>query len=158
MAQAVAALSIGPRALSNTPGPLSFYDLEIMARTLYGEVRGEPWAGKIAVAWVIRNRAEADLGRDNRPDWWGEGIAGVCLKPMQFSCWNAARDRKRLETAVSLKLADCLRAAFAVLTDEEPDPTSSATHYYANYIAEPKWAHGKQPTAVIGVHRFYKLA
>ena len=151
-------MSIVPRQLANTPAPLSFYDLEIMARTIYGEARGEKWAGKVAVAWVIRNRAEADLGRDNRPDWWGEGIAGVCLRPWQFSCWNAKdKMRPKIEAADSLKLADCIRVAFAVLTDEEPDPTKGATHYYASYIPEPKWAQGRTPTTVIGLHKFYRI-
>lgn len=151
-------MTIGPRTLPNTPAALTFYDLEIMARTLYGEARGEPWRGKIAVAWVIRNRAETDLGRDNRPDWWGEGVAGVCLKPWQFSCWNTADPmRPKIEAAGSLKLADCLRACFAVLTDEEPDPTEGATHYFADYIPEPHWAKGRTPTTVIGRHRFYRI-
>lgn len=56
-------------------------DIDILARTIYGEARGEPWEGKIAVAWVVRNRAE-------RGGWWGDTIREVCLKPWQFSCWN----------------------------------------------------------------------
>jgi len=149
---------IGPRTLSNTPGALSFFDFEVMVRTIYGEARAEPYVGKIAVAWVIRNRAEADLGKDARPDWWGEGVANVCLAPQQFSCWNA-NDlmRPKLLKANSVHLRDCIQAAWAVLTDEVPDPTHGATHYYADYIAEPKWAKGKAPTTQIGPHKFYKL-
>jgi len=152
-------MSIGPRTLNNTPSALSFYDLEIFVRTVFGEARGEPWRGKIAVAWVIRNRAELDLGRDNRPDWWGEGIAGVCLKPWQFSCWNAKDPmRPKIEAANSLKLTDCLRACFAVLTDEEPDPTHGSTHYFADYLNPiPKWAEGRTPTTVIGRHIFHRI-
>jgi len=63
-------------------------DRDILARTLWGEMRGEGVAGQIAVAWSIRNRVEMDLHNDGKPDWWGEGYAGVCRKPYQFSCWN----------------------------------------------------------------------
>ena len=59
-------------------------DRDILARTLWGEARGESLAGQIAVAWTIRNRVND--GKDK--SWWGEGYAGVCQKPYQFSCWN----------------------------------------------------------------------
>ena len=59
-------------------------DRDILARTLFGEARGEGLVGQIAVAWTIRNRVEDGKAKS----WWGEGYAGVCLKPYQFSCWN----------------------------------------------------------------------
>ena len=57
-------------------------DLDILARTLYGEARGEysssgP-AALIAVGNVIVNRFEKG-GR------FGKTLAEVCLKPKQFS-------------------------------------------------------------------------
>lgn len=55
-------------------------DLNILTLTIYGEARGEPREGKVGVAWSARNRATADLWSDDRNDWWGEGIAGVCLR------------------------------------------------------------------------------
>src|SRR3546814_20461789 len=64
-------------------------DIEALSRTLYGEARGDDWRGKVAVAWSILNRATIDLHNDGTPDWWGEGVAGVCRKPWQDSCWNA---------------------------------------------------------------------
>ena len=33
-------------------------DRDILARTLWGEARGEELIGQIAVAWTIRNRVE----------------------------------------------------------------------------------------------------
>ena len=59
-------------------------DRDILARTLWGEARGESLAGQIAVAWTIRNRVNDGKAKS----WWGEGYAGVCQKPYQFSCWN----------------------------------------------------------------------
>lgn len=138
--------------------PVTFADLEIMTRTLYGEARGEIPAGQLAVAWCVRNRAELDLHQDGKPDWWGEGIAGVCQKPFQFSCWNADDPmRPKLLAAKSAQLKECLTACFAVLSGEAPDPTNGATHYYADTIPTPRWAVGKTPIAVIGAHRFFRL-
>lgn len=147
-------------------------DLTIMALTMWAEARSETNEGLAAVAWTIRNRAEADLWGDGKPDWWGEGIAGVCLKPWQFSCWNAgdpqsARLRSMLTggstDAGSLnakgladrRLQDCLVIARGVLDGAIEDPTQGATHYYADYIATPGWAKGKSPSVTIGRHRFF---
>ena len=57
-------------------------DAEILtlARTLYGEARGEPREGIEAVANVILNRVLS-----NR---YPNTIAKVCLQRLQFSCWN----------------------------------------------------------------------
>ncbi|AZD06253.1 Cell wall hydrolase [Pseudomonas chlororaphis] len=59
-------------------------DRDLLARTLWGEARGEGLAGQIAVAWTIRNRVNDGKAKS----WWGEGYAGVCQAPYQFSCWN----------------------------------------------------------------------
>lgn len=36
-------------------------DIDVLARTIWGEARGEGLAGQIAVGWCIRNRVEADV-------------------------------------------------------------------------------------------------
>lgn len=59
-------------------------DRDILARTLWGEARGESPVGQIAVAWTIQNRVNDGKAKS----WWGEGYAGVCQKPYQFSCWS----------------------------------------------------------------------
>ena len=52
-----------------------------MAKTMWGEARGEGKSGLVAVGWVIRNRCQSG-------GWFGNTIRKVCLKPYQFSCWN----------------------------------------------------------------------
>lgn len=132
-------------------------DLDIMARTIYGEARGESQIGRIAVGWVIRNRAEMDLGNDGLPDWWGEGIKGVCQRPWQFSCWNQNDPNRAKLLTVTHKDAAfkaCLTAARDVLLGSMADPTGGATHYHTASVAPP-WAKGLKHTTV-GRHRFYK--
>lgn len=134
----------------------------LVAQTVYGEARGEGYLGKCAVAWVIRNRVEADLNSDSKPDWWGEGYQAVVMKPQQFSCWNKGDPNLR-------KLLDefrpgrpqtmdgflCLHASMSVLTGMEPDPTRGATHYHTHAV-RPSWAKD-QDYLSIGNHRFYRL-
>lgn len=135
-------------------------DIDIVARTVYGEARGESRLGRVAVAYTIRNRVEADLFGDGKADWWGEGYEAVCLKPWQYSCWNANDpNRPILEklTDVNLIFSACKDIVREVLEDKITDPTYGATHYYnPKVVAEPKWAKGKSPCAIIGNHKFYK--
>ena len=126
--------------------------IDTLARTLYGEARGEPRRGKIAVAWVIRNRAI-------RPGWWGRGIIEVCLKPSQFSCWNANDPNRPKLTAVTVdspSFLRCYASAAGVLADVHEDPTNGATYYYADYIDRPGWARDMAETVRIGRHIFLK--
>lgn len=55
---------------------------KVVAKTLYGEARNQGEEGIRAVATVIYNRAKGNISR----------LAGVCLKPKQFSCWNGVED------------------------------------------------------------------
>ena len=45
-------------------------DRDILARSLWGEARGESLAGQIAVAWTIRNR----VNDGKTKSWWGEQL------------------------------------------------------------------------------------
>lgn len=64
------------KALSNRID-LSERDLSIAALTIYGEARGEPYAGKVAVAWVIRNRTEADIHGGIAVSMLGKAVAAA---------------------------------------------------------------------------------
>ena len=110
--------------------------------TLAGEAAGEPITGRVAVAWVIRNRVTADVGHDGRADWWGEGYAAVCLCLWQFSCWwekgapNTIRlfalaDRLLTNalTPIDRAMLDPLSAVVdGVMSGAIADPTDGATH------------------------------
>ena len=125
--------------------------LRAMAATIWGEARGEPFEGKVAVAWVIINRSRM-------PGWWGEDIRSVCTARWQFSCWfDAQAERVRFVDERNEKFAACLDVAKRVMAGEIADPTGGADHYYADYIAAPKWARGRTPTAKIGRHLFFRL-
>jgi spore germination cell wall hydrolase CwlJ-like protein len=127
-------------------------DLDVMARTIWGEARGEPLEGKVGVAWVIKNRVD-------HPGWWGHGIAGVCRQPWQFSCWNADDPNQAKLIGVTARdemFRDCLMVAAGVLSGNLSDPTGGANHYHARGAA-PNWAAGAAPTVRLRNHLFYRL-
>lgn len=130
-------------------------EVDVLARTLYGEARGETVRGKEAVACVIVNRVKR--ARDRGGYWWGDTIEHVCRKPWQFSCWNENDpNRKKIEAVEpGHKVFDtCLRIARRAVSGCLDDLTHGATHYHHASIA-PVWARGKAVCAEIGRHQFY---
>ena len=133
--------------------PVSFTagDLDVLARTVFGEARGQEFKGQLAVAWVVRNR----VARGKR---FSPTIAGVCLAALQFSCWN--RNDPSFMRLMTVSVPDpafvtALAAAGMVLTDQAPDPTMGADHYHATYVT-PTWAKEMRKTVQIGAHIFYR--
>ena len=115
---------------SETPEPVQPQDSEVdvMARTIYGEVRGEAYQGKIAVGWVIMNRVAFAQARDGY--WWGSTIREVCLKPWQFSCWNANDPNRKVIESVGPNdpnFSQCFDVAGRVVSGKVPNPVEGAT-------------------------------
>lgn len=132
--------------------------IKTVAQTIYGEARGEYYAENgglpslIAVANVIYNRFNQS----------GEKlIENICVKPKQFSCWNANDPNKIFMENITdrdpiYKL--CLQTAVKVINGEWPDITKGATHYYSAALKTPPyWATGRKPTIKIGKHVFFKI-
>lgn len=136
----------------------TFSDIEIIARTLYGEARGEvPKVGIIgleAVASVIWNRWRT------KPGYFGTTPREVCLKPYQFSCWNESDPNFKLLLAPKIQdgtFALCRMVAEEYLCGRGEDVVNGSDHYHALWINPPTWAQGKHPVIDIGTHRFYRL-
>lgn len=131
-------------------------DLEALWRTIYGEAEPGDALDALAIGHVIVNRVR----------WpnWPDTVRGVCYQPWQFSCWNPGAPRlehlNSVEPDASPWAAQCHRLAQGLLDGTaEPDPTQGATHYFATWAPEPRWAKGKVPTLETDggryVHRFY---
>ncbi|MFV0626348.1 MAG: cell wall hydrolase [Alphaproteobacteria bacterium] len=129
---------------------------EVLARTIYGEARGEDLEGKKAIACVILNRVR--LAKQNKKYvWWGSTIKEVCIKPWQFSCWNENDPNSKKIKAIKESdptFRDCLIVAENAVNGLLQDTTNGATHYHTKKIM-PKWARVKKPCAEIGNHLFY---
>ena len=113
-------------------------DLEIFARTLYGEGRNLPREEIEKIAWVIRNRVQ-DNGRENFPDTYAE----VCLQKYQFSCWNSLyhnqfKDSNQKEVRKNVlynqnAYAVCKAIARKVINASEiENPLENVQHYVLN--------------------------
>ncbi|MBI4576915.1 MAG: cell wall hydrolase [Planctomycetes bacterium] len=114
-------------------------DLEVLARVIHGEARGEPYAGKVAVGAVVLNRVRA-------PHYPGT-IRGVVFQRAQFSAvWDG---QYRLNPSPS-----AYQAARDALAGD--DPGLGALHYYNPYLVSPSWARGLRVTARIGRHVFLR--
>jgi hypothetical protein len=113
-------------------------DVDILARTLYGEAEGGNLNDANAIACVVLNR----IGRAH----WPDSAAAVCLQPWQFSCWNMNDpNRARILEAHGAWFDTCQTIALKALSGEIPDMTGGSTHYYATYCPKPKWANKKTP-------------
>lgn len=132
-----------------------FPDVQILARTIYGEARGEykncGTKALEAIGCVVRNRS---IERN-------QSIRDVCLAPSQFSCWNR-NDPNRLKilmvnTNDKLFLI-CLDIAQRIIENKISDFTYGSNHYYSKYLKSiPYWAKGRIPKITIGNHIFFKL-
>ncbi len=130
--------------------------VDVLARTIYGEARGEAVRGKEAVAAVVMNRVRVSHQKGGY--WWGDTVEAVCKKPWQFSCWNEGDvNLEKIRTVKpGHKVFDsCVRIARRALSGTLTDPTGGATHYH-HMDASPPWSRARAPLAEIGRHLFYK--
>ena len=126
---------------------------DTLARTLWGEARGEGQDGMEAVANVIIRRAAF-------PRWWGHDIRSVCLAPSQFSCWLPSDPNRAKLQAVDhsdTDFATALEIAERAIAQALPDRTNSADSYANLSSAHPIWANVARQTAIIGRHTFFRL-
>lgn len=133
---------------------------DTLARTIWGESRGEPRRGQAAVASIVMNRAR-------NPRWWGgsknkslaTNVIEVCVRPWQFSAWNPDTASRRQLLAITDKDA-AFRAALAIadeaLAGNLIDETYNSDHFHT-HGAKPLWSRGLKPITIIGGHRFFRL-
>lgn len=122
--------------------PLTQNDIELMARIVYAESRGEPYDGKIAVASVILNRV--------LDPQFPNSISEVIFQPYAFSC---VVDNEINVTPTT----ECYNAVYDAIYGI--DPTNEAVFFYNPDIATCSWMHNikKTDTTTIGHHQFFNV-
>src|SRR4051794_37091109 len=125
-------MSMGPIAF-----PATGEDIDVLARTIFGEARGEILAGQIAVAWTIRHRAEiAAVYRQAHGKWhphYGDGsIAQACKAHRQYDCWDQGDTNRLKLLGVTLDdpaFQQCHYVALGVIGGTLEDKMPTTTHY-----------------------------
>ena len=116
-------------------------DLQLMARAINGEARGEPYEGQVAVGAVILNRV-----KDSK---FPNTIAGVIY---QSGAFTAVADGQ-----INVPIAEgstVLKAAQDAMNGW--DPTGGALYYFNPNTATNKWIWSRPLIKTIGKHRFCK--
>lgn len=132
-----AALGITLTSGSISAGLYREKEVELLARLVNGEARGEPYIGQVAVAAVVLNRV--------RHDAFPNTISGVIFQTGAFDAvWDGQFD---LEPTAS-----CVRAARDALNGW--DPTGGCIYYYNPVTATNKWIRTRSVQLIIGKHAF----
>jgi N-acetylmuramoyl-L-alanine amidase len=116
---------------------LSENDLKIMANAVYGEARGEPFEGQVAVAAVILNRVNSP-SFPNTP-------SGVIFQPRAFTA--VADGQIYLEPNEQAR-----KAVEQALSGW--DPTGGCLYYFNPKTATSKWIWTRPQVKTIGQHIF----
>ena len=136
-------------------------DVELLARTLYGEARDQGEEGMTAVGNVVLNRL-------NKKSWYGDSIEEIIKMPYQFSVFNPETKPDEFEqddnykATISVTIDDpeyiaAREIALGLLEGKIKDNTGGATHYYNPDEANPSWIDSPKMKSLkkIGDHSFY---
>jgi len=130
-------LPTGQAAKATSAQPSSNRNLDLLAHLVYGEARGEPYIGQVAVAAVVINRT-----RDSR---FPNTIAGVIYQPGAFDAVSDGQINLAPNETAYKAAKDALNGW---------DPTGGALYYYNPRTATSKWIWSRKIVKVIGKHNF----
>lgn len=114
-------------------------DLQLMARAINGEARGEPYEGQVAVGAVILNRVKSSK--------FPNTIAGVIYQSGAFTAVADGQINQPIAEGSTV-----LKAAQDALNGW--DPTGGAIYYFNPATATNKWIWSRPLIKTIGKHRF----
>lgn len=128
-------LSGGGSSASN--GGYSNADVELLAKVISAEARGESYEGQVAVGAVILNR----VAHPSFPD----SLSGVVYQKGAFSCVNDSNWYAAVAESSKRAARDALNGW---------DPTGGAIYYYNPAKTNDKFMHSRTTIKTIGSHRF----
>lgn len=122
---------------SSTGGGTSSTDLNLLARVVYGEARGEPYTGQVAVAAVVLNRV--------RSASFPNSVAGVVYQSGAFDCVADGQINMTPNQSAYNAARDALNGW---------DPSYGCLFYYNPRTATSKWMLSRTVKLNIGNHAF----
>lgn len=116
---------------------LNIYEMDILAKVIYSEARGEPYTGQVAVGAVVMNRIQSALFPDN--------IRDVVFEPGAFSAVADGQYWLVPNRTAYLAALDAVRGW---------DPTHQSLYYFNPDTATSKWIWTRPQNLKIGQHIF----
>lgn len=114
-------------------------NVNLLARVVYGEARGEPYTGQVAVAAVVLNRVKSSK--------FPNTISGVVYQSGAFDAVADGQINMTPDTTAKKAAQDALNGW---------DPSYGAIYYFNPSTATNKWIWSRPITVTIGKHRFCK--
>lgn len=130
----LAAMGIFTKSGSSSGGQSN---INLLARIISAEARGEPYKGQVAVGAVVLNRME----HPSFPDT----MAGVIYQQGAFTALKDGQFNAPVAESAYRAARDALNGW---------DPVSGAIYYYNPVTATSKWIHDRPKIARIGKHIF----
>jgi N-acetylmuramoyl-L-alanine amidase len=135
--QTLAALGLPTGQQAGGAGASDNRDLNLLARVIHGEARGEPYVGQVAIGAVVLNRV-----RDSR---FPNTIAGVVYQPGAFDAVYDGQINLEPDTTAYNAARDALNGW---------DPTYGCVYYYNPATATSSWIWTRKIVLKIGKHNF----
>ncbi|MBQ6540289.1 MAG: spore cortex-lytic enzyme [Oscillospiraceae bacterium] len=114
-------------------------DVNLLARLISAEARGEPYTGQVAVGAVVLNRVE-------HPSF-PNSLSGVIYQSGAFTCMVDGQFDKPVSDSAYKAARDALNGW---------DPTGGAIYYFNPSTATSSWIWSRPLLVTIGKHRFCK--
>ena len=127
----------GSSSSSGSSGSYSSSDLNLLARLIYAEARGESYTGQVAVGAVVLNRVESAS--------FPNSISGVIYQPYAFTCVQDGQFNLTPDATAKRAAQDALNGW---------DPSYGALYYYNPAVATSSWIFSRQTVVTIGKHVF----
>lgn len=135
----LAAMGIMTSSNSSGSSANNSNDLNLLARLIYAESRGEPYTGQVAVGAVVLNRVKSSS--------FPNTISGVIYQSGAFSVVNDGQINLTPNETAKKAAQDALNGW---------DPTYGALYYFNPKTATSSWIWSRPLTVQIGNHRFCK--
>ncbi len=135
----LAAMGIYSSSSSSGSSSNNSNDLNLLSRLVYGESRGEPYTGQVAVAAVVLNRVKSSS--------FPNSVAGVIYQSGAFDAVSDGQINLSPNSTAKKAAQDALNGW---------DPSYGAIYYFNPSTATNKWIWSRPMTVTIGKHRFCK--
>ena len=129
--------ALGMPADGGGSSSMSSSEVDLLARVISAEARGEPYSGQVAVGAVILNRVE-------HPSF-PSTISGVVYQPGAFTCMVDGQFNEPVADSAVRAAQDALNGV---------DPSGGAIYYFNPTTATSAWIWSRPLITIIGNHRF----